>query len=177
MGYLEEAYDAVICQMDDVARKLQQKGTRCFGRIVDTFGPGILSADGELDRTALGALAFSDDKKLRELNAIVHPEVIREVRQRIRECEERGCPLFVVESALLPDVGRELCDELWYIYADEEVRRHRLRASRGYTDEKITQMIASQPGEEQFRAACAVVIDNSGDFEDTMRQIGEHLKR
>ena len=103
--------------------------------------------------------------------------MIRAVRQRIRESEESGCPLFVVEAALLPDVGRELCDELWYIYADEEVRRHRLRASRGYTDEKITQMIASQPGEEQFRAACAVVIDNSGDFEDTMRQIGEHLKR
>ena len=177
LDYLEEAYDAVICRMDDTARELQQKGTRCFERIVEKFGSGILSADGELDRTALGALAFSDDKKLRELNAIVHPEVIREVRQRIRECEESGCPLFVVESALLPDVGRELCDELWYIYADEEVRRQRLRASRGYTDEKITQMIASQPGEERFRAACAVVIDNSGDFEDTMRQTGEHLKR
>ena len=54
LGYLEEAYGAVICQMDDVARKLQQKGTRCFGRIVDRFGPGILGADGELDRAALG---------------------------------------------------------------------------------------------------------------------------
>ena len=177
LDYLEEAYGAVICRMDDTARELQQKGTRCFERIVEKFGSGILSADGELDRTALGALVFSDEKKLRELNAIVHPEVIRAVRRRIRECEESGCPLFVVESALLPDVGRELCDELWYIYADEAVRRQRLRASRGYTDEKLTQMIASQPGEERFRAACAVVIDNSGDFEDTMRQTGEHLKR
>ena len=171
LGYLEEAYGAVICQMDDVARKLQQKGTRCFGRIVDRFGSGILGADGELDRAALGAVVFSDEERLHELNGIVHPEVIRAVRQRIRESEENGCPLFVVEAALLPDVGRELCDELWYIYADEAVRRQR------YTDEKITQMIASQPGEERFRAACAVVIDNSGDFEDTMRQIGEHLKR
>ena len=159
------------------ARELQQKGTRCFERIVEKFGPGILSADGELDRAALGAVVFSDEERLYELNGIVHPEVIRAVRQRIRESEESGCPLFVVEAALLPDVGRELCDELWYIYADEDVRRHRLRASRGYTDEKITQMIASQPGEERFRAACGTVIDNSGDFEDTMKQIGEHLKR
>lgn len=176
LGYLEEAYGAVICQMDDVARKLQQKGTRCFERIVETFGPGILSADRELDRAALGAVVFSDEERLHELNGIVHPEVIRAVRQRIRESEENGCPLFVVEAALLPDVGRELCDELWYIYADEEIRRQRLRASRGYTDEKITQMIASQPGEERFRAACAVVIDNSGDFEDTKKQIGDNLQ-
>lgn len=177
LGYLEETYGAVICQMDDVARKLQQRGTRCFRRIVDMFGPGILGAGGEIDRAALGAIVFSNEERLHELNGIVHPEVIRAVRQRIRESEESGSPLFVVEAALLPDVGRELCDELWYIYADERIRRQRLRASRGYTDEKITQMIASQPGEEQFRAACAVVIDNSGDFEDTMRQIGEHLKR
>ena len=108
LGYLEEAYGAVICQMDDVARELQQKGTRCFERIVEKFGPGILSADGELDRAALGAVVFSDEERLYELNGIVHPEVIRAVRQRIRESEESGCPLFVVEAALLPDVGREL---------------------------------------------------------------------
>ena len=58
--------------------------------------------------------------------------------------KRRAERLYVVEAALLPDVGKELCDELWYIYADESVRRERLKASRGYTDEKISQMIASR---------------------------------
>ena len=83
--------------------------------------------------------------------------------------------LYIVEAALLPDVGRELCDDLWYIYAEEKVRRERLKASRGYTDERITRMIAAQPDEERFRSASTAVIDNSGDFEDTKRQIGERL--
>lgn len=176
LAYLEEAYGAVICQMDETARSLQKKGTRCFERIVEVFGREILDAQGELDRAALGSIVFASEEKLAQLNGIVHPEVIRHVAKDIQSKEAQGRSLYVVEAALLPDVGKELCDELWYIYADESVRRERLKASRGYTDEKISQMIASQPQEERFRSTCSVVIDNSGSFEDTMKQIGDRLK-
>lgn len=176
LAYLEEAYGAVICQMDETARSLQKKGTRCFERIVEVFGHEILDAQGELDRAALGSIVFASEEKLAQLNGIVHPEVIRHVAKDIQSKEAQGRSLYVVEAALLPDVGKELCDELWYIYANESVRRERLKASRGYTDEKISQMIASQPQEERFRSTCSVVIDNSGSFEDTMKQIGDRLK-
>lgn len=176
LAYLEEAYGAVICQMDETARSLQKKGTRCFERIVEVFGHEILDAQGELDRAALGSIVFASEEKLAQLNGIVHPEVIRHVAKDIQSKEAQGRSLYVVEAALLPDVGKELCDELWYIYADESVRRERLKASREYTDEKISQMIASQPQEERFRSTCSVVIDNSGSFEDTMKQIGDRLK-
>lgn len=176
LAYLEEAYGAVICQMDETARSLQKKETRCFERIVEVFGHEILDAQGELDRAALGSIVFASEEKLAQLNGIVHPEVIRHVAKDIQSKEAQGRSLYVVEAALLPDVGKELCDELWYIYADESARRERLKASRGYTDEKISQMIASQPQEERFRSTCSVVIDNSGSFEDTMKQIGDRLK-
>lgn len=176
LEYLEEAYGAFVCQMDETARNLQKKGTRCFERIVEAFGPEILDSRGELDRAALGDIVFSSEDRLRQLNGIVHPEVIREVELDIRKKAAEGMQLYVVEAALLPDVGKELCDELWYIYADENVRRERLKASRGYTDDKISQMIASQPEEERFRSVCSVVIDNSGDFEDTKKQIGDNLQ-
>ena len=176
LEYLKDAYGAVICQMDETARALQKKGTRCFERIVETFGSGILDEQGDLNRAALGSIVFASEEKLAQLNGIVHPEVIRQVAQDIRSKAAQGRTLYVVEAALLPDVGKELCDELWYIYADENVRRERLKASRGYTDEKISQMIASQPREERFRSSCSVVIDNSGSFENTMKQIGDNLK-
>lgn len=162
--------------MDETARKLQRKGTRCFQRIVEAFGQEILDSRGELDRAALGSIVFASAEKLRQLNGIVHPEVIREVDFDIRKKAAEGVRLYVVEAALLPDVGKELCDEIWYIYADENVRRDRLKAARGYTDNKISQMIASQPEEERFRSVCSVVIDNSGDFEDTKKQIGDNLQ-
>ncbi len=176
LANLDVVYAAVICQMDETARALQEKGTRCFDRIVESFGTGILDRQGELDRAALGSIVFANEEKMRQLNGIVHPEVIREVERDIRSNAEKGKRLYVVEAALLPDVGKELCDELWYIYADENVRRERLKASRGYTDGRISQMIKSQPGEERFRSACSVVIDNSGDFENTKKQIGDNLQ-
>ena len=175
LRYLKEAYGAWVCQMDETAKELQRSGTTCFRRIVEHFGERVVSAEGELDRAALSVIVFSDERELQALNEIVHPEVIRQVRGDIEEKRAQGLEFYVVEAALLPDVGRELCDELWYIYTEEKVRRERLKASRGYTDERITQMIASQPGEARFRSACTAVIDNSGDFEDTKRQIGERL--
>lgn len=176
LNYLKEAFHAYVCQMDEVAKLEQKSGTRCFQKILECFGKETIRADGELDREKLGRIVFADREKLDELNRIVHPEVMRKVREEIIRKKKEGTELFVVESALLPEVGYELCDELWYIYTDESVRRERLKKSRGYTDEKITDMILSQTDESGFRKVCAAVIDNSGTFENTKRQIGEQLK-
>ena len=156
LKFLEQEYGAVVCQMDEVAKQIQKKGTQAFSRIVQEFGEQIVGNNGELDRMKLGSCVFADEKKLQRLNDIVHPEVL---------------------EWLIEDKYDEICDELWYIYTDEAVRRERLKSSRHYTDEKITRMIASQPVEEVFRKACTVVIDNSGDFEATKRQIGDRLNK
>ena len=176
LSYLEEQYDAYVCQLDEVAKALQQNGETCYNRIVENFGTGILDEGGQLDRQKLGEIVFGDEKKLKILNEIVHPAVKEWVRNDKEEKEKQGVPLYVIEAALLPEAGYEdICPDMWFIYTREEVRRQRLEASRGYSQEKITNMIASQSSEEVFRRVCRVVIDNSGDFEDTKRQIGEQL--
>ena len=176
LEYLKKEYGAYICQMDETAKELQKSGTECFREIVRHFGTEIVGSDGELDRAKLGGIVFAEEEELKKLNEIVHPAVLEHVRRDIEEKAGTGVKLYVVEAAVLTDVFRDLSDELWYIYVREEIRRERLKASRGYTDERITRMIASQPAEEVFRETCDVVIDNSGDFEETKRQIGERLK-
>lgn len=178
LAYLQEEKGAVVCQLDEVAKELQKSGQPCFEKIVEQFGEKMIGADGELDRGKLGEIVFSDEEKLFQLNEIVHPEVKKETVRRIAEKKEMPevTALFIIEAALLPTAGYEdICDEMWYIYTDESVRRIRLKASRGYSDEKITHMIASQPDEELFRKTCTAVIDNSGSFESTKSQIGELL--
>lgn len=175
LAFLKEEGHAAVCQMDEVARRLQKKGNECYEEIVRSFGKDILEPGGEIDRAALAAVVFSDADKLKLLNQIVHPQVLKQVSRDIEEKAGQGVKLYVLEAALLPDVGAGLCDELWYVYASEDVRRRRLMESRGYTEEKITQMIGGQPSEERFMQACTAVIDNSGAFEDTKRQIGDRL--
>ena len=82
-----------------------------------------------------------------------------------------------MEAALLIEGGYlALVDEMWYIYADEAVRRERLGRTRGYSQEKISRIMCSQLPEERFRESCDFVIDNSGDLSGSCRQIDMRLK-
>lgn len=86
--------------------------------------------------------------------------------------------MLVLEAALLIEEGYgEICDELWYIYASEEVRRKRLKSSRGYSDEKIDSIFASQLKEAEYRRYCKEVIDNDGDIENTIASINKALSK
>ena len=176
LHFLEDEYGAVVCQLDEVAKELQKKGGVCYQKIIELFGTEIIGTDGELDRSRLAALIFQDVKMRQKLNGIVHPEVKKWVEQDIEEKKKRTVPLYVIEAALLPEAGYEdICGEMWYIYAKESVRRERLKQSRGYSDEKIARMMEAQSPERIFRSACQAVIDNSGAFDNTKRQIGEIL--
>ncbi len=179
LSYLETTYGASICQADHVAWELQKPGTECYREIVTCFGSGILSSDppgAPIDRAKLGQIVFADAERLAKLNAIMHPAVKQEMKRRIRQEAERGAKLFVLEAALLieDDYGA-ICDELWYIYASESVRRQRLKESRKYSDAKIDDIMAAQLPEEVFRKECDRVVDNSGEFDYTICQIRKIL--
>lgn len=176
LSFLETTYNAVICKADEVAWSLQEQGQVVYQNIVSHFGTDILKEDGSINRTALGAIVFADAKELQILNQITHPAVKAAIQQQIQAEEKKGTELFVLEAALLlEDDYDEICDELWYIYTNEQIRRQRLKESRQYSDTKIDDMFASQPSETMYRAGCQKVLDNSGTFEETCAQIKEAI--
>lgn len=172
LSYIEDTYHAHICQADHVAWELQFPGEICYEKIVAHFGKTILNEDKTINRKQLGNIVFSDATQMQALNQITHPAVKTYIIDEIAQKRKEGISLFVLEAALLiEDHYDEICDELWYIYTDEQVRRERLKVSRGYDDGKIDDMIAAQLSEEIFRSHCQKVIDNSGAFADTCFQI------
>lgn len=178
LSYMETKYRAVICQADHVAWKLQEPGQKCYAQIVACFGENILDKDGTINRGQLGQIVFVDKAKLLKLNQIMHPAVKEYIVEWIQREIENISTYFIIEAALLLEEDYNLiCDEMWYIYCDESIRRERLRSCRGYTDEKIDAIMASQLSEQIFRKECQIVIDNSGDFEDTCYQIEKAMER
>lgn len=173
LNILENDYHAKIIQSDHVAHELMAPGAKSYDAIVASFGNGILNEDQTINRPALGKIVFHDEAKLSLLNSITHKNVDEEILARIDQFgKEESEGLVVVESALLVGAGYEKkFDQLWYIYTREEVRYERLKASRGYSDEKIKQMIEKQQSEEEFKTMASHVIDNSGALEDTKAQI------
>jgi len=172
LEYIKSKYNADSCQLDEVARELQRKGSDCYEQIVKAFGMEVLLENGELNRQKLAEIIFENPEKRELLNSIVHPKVKQWVIDDMEKCRAKGSDLYVIEAALLieADYG-EICHEMWYIYADDAVRTERLRESRGYSKEKIESILASQLSHEEFRKAVDFVIDNSGSFQETTIQI------
>ena len=178
LSYMETQYKAVVCQADQVAWKLQEPGEECYIEIINRFGESILNEDGTINRGKLGGIVFGDNEQLIALNQMMHPAVKRRIVELIQQEKKKGTTYFVLEAALLlEDNYKEICDEIWYIYCDEAVRRERLKESRQYSDEKIDSIMASQLSEVSFREQCQITIDNSGDFDDTCYQIEKAMNR
>lgn len=179
LDYLNRRYHARIIEADKVAHFLMEPGQTVYYKVVEAFGSGILRGDQTIDRQKLGRLVFDSQEKLIKLNSIVHPAVKEYIAGEIGEERKlKRVPFVAVEAALLiEDHYDTICDELWYIFAEEDVRRRRLSASRGYTDEKSASIMKNQLPDEIFRESCQFVIDNSSEIvQNTFEQIDRGLK-
>lgn len=178
LSYLAGKYQARILELDQVAKELQQPGAVCYEPMIELFGSQVLDKTGNFDRKKIAELVFNRRDLLKRLNDIVHPQVRREADRRISLWRQERCPLIVLEAALLlEEQYQQSCDEVWYIYASEETRRRRLALNRGYSQEKITKMMASQKPDAFFREHCQFLVDNSSDsVENTYEQIDKGMK-
>lgn len=177
LGYIAGNWNATVVEADEVGYLVMRPGKACYSAIVDLFGAGILKEDETLDREQIAKIVFEDKEMLAKMNAIVHPAVKEYIRKAIKREEENETDIFIVEAALLiEDKYDEICDELWYIYTSEENRRERLKLNRGYSDEKIDNIFASQLPESTYREVCKAEIDNNHLPEDAFRQIDALMK-
>ncbi len=177
LHYIETHYLCRVIYADLAAKKLQEKGAACYEALVELLGGSVLCDDGSIDKGKMAQKIFHDDRLIKAVNAIVHPAVKQFILAEI--AKERHAPCvdyFFVEGALLIEEHYdEICDELWYVYADGHARRKRITDTRGYTAEKADAIMKSQLSDEEFRSHCQVVIDNSGTPEEAYRQINMQL--
>ncbi len=177
LAYIESHYSCRVIYADEAAHRVRETGTACHESLVALLGTDILDESGRIDKARMAQKIFSDDELLRGVNAIIHPAVRRYILEEIALEKAAGkVDYFFIEAALLIEERYDLiCDELWYIYADRDIREKRLMETRGYTKEKAEAIMASQLGDEEFRRHCQVVIDNGGSLEEAYRQIDGQL--
>lgn len=178
LSILKETTSCHIILADDLAKSLCLKGERCYEPLVSLLGHEVLAPDHEIDRAKMANCIFNDDSLLAKVNAIIHPAVKQYILEEIeayRKADE--IDYFFIEAALLIEDGYgEIVDEMWYIYTDVDIRRKRLKESRGYSDLKIDSILKSQLSDEEFRANADFVIDNSFSKENSYSQIVERVK-
>lgn len=176
LRYLEKNYNCRILMSDNAAKELEAPGGILYEPLVrlleektpenGAHGP-LLLENGEIDKQEMAGRIFSDPLLLTRINELVHPAVNKYIHDEIeRERISGEKEFFILESALLIENGYDrILDSMWYIYCEESVRSMRLKASRGYSDEKIRSIMMRQVSEEVFRTHCDTVIDNTLDFD------------
>jgi dephospho-CoA kinase len=163
---------AAVIDADRVAREVTDQGEPALAAIFERFGDGVRSADGALDRGALGRIVFADALALRDLEAIVHPAVRPRIVDAVRRAQEDGTTAVVIEAIKLVEGGlAELCDEVWLVTCDPAVQRERL-VGRGTPPGDADQRIAAQSDlVGRVAGAATRIIDTSGDPEATRQAV------
>lgn len=170
-GMFEEL-GAKVLDADSIAHQFLKSGTVSYRKIVKVFGPEILKGR-EIDRKKLAALAFSNPKLLKQLNDIIHPPVIRLIRQEMKKYQSQGTPV-VVEAALLIEAGiQRFVDVVVLVVSRRDLQLERASARLNITkQEALRRMKHQMPVGEKLRYA-DIVIDNKGSLQQTKKQVEE----
>lgn len=161
-GLLENVCKVCHINTDQISRLQMQKGGCVYQKVLKQFGPEFLDDEGEINRKKLGEYIFQRPEELAVLNAITHPPVKEEVRHIIEAAKDSGYDVILLESALLIEAGyKEICDEVWYVYANREIRKKRLQETRGYSEARVHDMFRSQKTDRFFREHADYVIENN----------------
>lgn len=179
LKYIKDNYKCRIVLADDIGNEIKEPGCECYNKLIKLLGDQILNEAGRIDKKAMAEAIFSDSSLLNRVNEIIHPAVIKRIKEIADlSAKNENLDYFFIEAALLIECGfLGYVDEMWYIYADVMVRKERLKGARGYSEEKINSIIANQLSDEEFRANSDFVIDNSYDLEYTYSQIRNRLSR
>lgn len=154
-------HGAVIIDADKLAREVVEPGTPALAEVVVAFGPGVLAADGTLDRPRLGGIVFADDELLARLNAIVHPRVAERTEALMAAAPDGAVVVYDVPLLVENDLGK-FYDVVVVVDVDAETQVRRVTANRDMSEADVRSRISAQADRRRRREAADIVIDNTG---------------
>ncbi|GGH57963.1 dephospho-CoA kinase [Paenibacillus silvae] len=170
---------ALLIDADVIAREVMMPGHPVLAAAVQRFGQAILNADGTLDRKKLGSIVFQHPEERKALEAITHPAIRKEMRERAAAYEmQYPDKLVVSDIPLLYESGLEDgFEEIMVVYVPREVQLERLMSRDQMTLADAEARIAAQMDIERKKERANIVIDNSGSWAQTEKQLQAFLTR
>ncbi len=151
-----------IIDCDKIARRVTVKGHPCLVDIAIAFSPKVIDPWGELKRKTLAEMVFGDDEKLKQLNEIIFPYIMVELKKDIEIARESGAHSVIVDAPTLFDSGADkLCDMIVVVLAKSGTRLNRVMERDALTAEQVAQRMHSQQEDEFFRERADFVIENN----------------
>jgi len=167
------SFGAKVLDADEVAREVLLPGQPAWTRLRQAFGQEFFRPDGTVRRKQLRRLVFADAEKRSQLNAIVHPEVMKEIDRRseiLSSSVQNG--VLLVDVPLLLEVGvANRFDKVVVVYVSERVQINRLQQRDGISEKEAKQALNAQMALSKKVEQADYLIDNSGTLEETRSQV------
>jgi dephospho-CoA kinase len=167
------SFGAKVLDADEVAREVLLPGQPAWTKLRRAFGQEFFHSDGTVKRKQLRKLVFADPEKRSQLNAIVHPEVMKEINRRseiLSSSVQTG--VLLVDVPLLLEVGvANRFDKVVVVYVSKSVQINRLQQRDGISEEEAKQALKAQMALSKKVEQADYVIDNSGTLEETQAQV------
>ncbi len=161
---------------DAVVHRLYLSGQPIAVQVAAAFGLGVLAPDGNVDRSALGAIVFHDPEAMRLLESIVHPAVGQAIAQELASVSPTG--VAIIDAVKLLEGGSgALCQSKWMVVCPEEQELARLMARSRVSREEALARLRAQPPVADRLSLVDEVIDNGGSLEETRRQVEAAFER
>ena len=166
------SHGAVVLDADLVAREVVEPGSAGLAAVVEAFGADVLTADGALDRPALGRRVFGDRAQLDRLNAILHPRIAERTAELWVQAERSGAEVLVHDVALLVENGLAgRYDAVVVVATEPATQIDRLVRLRGMPEDEARARIAAQAPLADKLAVATHVIRNDGTREELEAQV------
>ena len=161
---------------DAVVHKLYQSGQSIAVKVAEAFGPGVVAANGDIDRKALGTIVFEDSAAMRRLEEIVHPAVSQALANELARVSPTD--IVIIDAVKLLEGGSgKFCQSKWMVICSHELEYERLVARNNLNPEEAWTRIKAQPSVDERLPLVDEVIDNSGSLDDTRRQVTAAYER
>ena len=174
----EKERGSLLIDADSIGRSVVRPGSRCLAALTERFGEEILLPDGSLDRKKMAGIAFADKENREALNSIVHPELIREINNRLRDARSRDAKAVVVDAALIFEFGLNHCvDVVVAVDAPRETKIERMLAKGKMGREALERMLEVQISPKELKARADHFLDNSADQQSLKKNALELFDR
>lgn len=161
-----------VINADDSSRAVVARGEPGLAAVVERFGAGMLTPQGDLDRRALRSLIFSDAARRKELEAILHPLIRADMERRSAQA---GGPYVILSIPLLVEgKARDRWDRILVVDADESLQLARLMSRDAVSEAEARATLAAQASRAARLAMADDVLVNSGTVAD-LRQAVDRL--
>ncbi len=167
---------AEVIDADRIAHQALASEAVC--RRLGEWPEDVFDRDGHPDRPKIAKIVFEDRRRLQSLNAMVHPETRRRMRERLEHARrERAVPLIVIDAPLLLEGELDAwCDRLLFVDADRPTRTQRARAARDWDGAEVDRREQAQTSLVEKRRRADIVIDNNGSLERTRTQVEQAFR-